>query len=95
MPVAPRGLIETERPSQIRVTTGSGERFTIVSPGIRGDSLAAEAPDSPVIALADIRHVELRRFSGRRTLALLALLAAGYGLVGTALAAGWVGPGFQ
>lgn len=92
-PLAPRDLLEAERPSEVRVTTSAGDQFVVVEPQMSGDSLASR--DTAVLAPADIRTLEVRRFSTSKTIGLLALLAGTYALVGVALAEGWIGSGFR
>ena len=65
--VSPPQLIEGEEPSQVRITRTDGERVTIHSPQVRADSIVG---DGGTVAVSSIQRVEVRRFSGVRTVIL-------------------------
>jgi hypothetical protein len=88
-------LIETERPAEIRVTRRRGPSVVLSNPQVVGDSVVAGDREGVTVAVADVSVLEVRRFSVRRTLGLVALLPAIYVVVGTVLATGLIGPGFQ
>jgi hypothetical protein len=84
--VSPRQVIEEEQPSRIRVTHMSGEITVVSDPGVVNDSIvflqepcpagvvAVEGrPCGPVVALADVRTLEVRQVSATRTIALYTL----------------------
>ncbi|MDH3208513.1 MAG: hypothetical protein OEO79_18075 [Gemmatimonadota bacterium] len=75
--VTPEVLVESERPSAIRVTVGDGGRHEIEQPVVLGDSIFSEqgcdrifpvaggsgvcAPGTTPVALAGIEELEVRR----------------------------------
>ena len=83
----PLTLVAEERPSALRVTRTDGAVVVLEQPISRGDSLTSGVGSDTGVALADIRLVEVRRFSVARSL----VLAIGIGVVGaswTAVAQG-------
>ena len=76
-------LIPAERPTAVRVTLSDGSILTIKDPIMRNDSIVpTEALGAP-LATSDIGLVEVQRFSGGRTIALIV------GVI--ALASTWAG----
>lgn len=78
--IPPRTVVETQRPSQIRVTTGDRTRVEIVSPRIAGDSLVGRARwgdrRAVGIAVADVTRTETYQLKVAPT-AVAIVLAAG------------------
>jgi len=85
-----RGLLE-KRPSHLQVTLTSGERFDVVRPTARGDTLLGDTlidlGDDRVrrshvaIPFGEVRSVSTRHFAADRTVALAVGLAAVAGVV--------------
>ena len=103
--VSPRVLIAEEQPRLIRVTGPDGVPRVVAGPRIEGDAIvvAAECRRSPsprggymcpteaVLALNDVRDIEVRRVSAGRT-ALLLLVAAPVWVVAAAASEGFWDP---
>lgn len=79
----PLTVVAEERPSAVRVTLTDGAVVVLEEPASRGDSLAAGDGSHAGVAVADIRLVEVRRFSVARSV----VLAIGIGVLGASWAA--------
>ena len=82
-------FLRAEHPRDLRVTTRTDAATWIHSPHVLGDSLVGDAgrdqpPPRRAIPIADIRRLEVPRFSTGRTLGLVG------GIVGTAGLAGLI-----
>lgn len=85
-------VIPAETPEAVRLTTRDGAVATIRAPMVRNDSIVSTEPGQPALALADVRALEVRAFSGARTLGLAAAGVAG-AAIWTAVATGSGGSG--
>ena len=89
-PVAPRTLIEQDRPSKVRVIRADGGEVEVQDPIIRSDSIVTTepcevvvSPDGAVgcaappvaVALSDVRSVEMPRTKVKSTVLLLSATA--------------------
>ena len=79
---SPAPWIARERPQEVRVTTESGIRMTLRSPVVANDSIVMPMEGPPVlprrgVALANLRTLEVARFSAIKSAGLAAgILAA-------------------
>ena len=68
----PRFAIQYEAPDQVRVTRLNGDRLVIRNPTMRGGSINGTAEGEAVnVPTSDVRQLEVRRFSGGRTVGLV------------------------
>ena len=72
---SPAPWIAQERPREVRLTTGDGARMTLRSPIVANDSIVSPLEGLPVlprrgVALADLRALEVARFSAVKSAAL-------------------------
>lgn len=87
---SPAPWIAQERPQEVRLTTEDGGRITLRSPIIVNDSIVSSVEGPLVlprrgVALADLRAVEVSRFSAVKSAALAAgILAASISWANTA-----------
>jgi hypothetical protein len=83
MSVAPGAAIGEQRPTIIRVTLPDGSQVRMSRPVIIGDSMVASTEaNSTRTAVADVRRLEVQRFSVHRTVGLLVAHASiGLGVV--------------
>lgn len=89
-PVAPRQALQVEGGGVVRVTGPDGAPTVIRRAWLQGDTISGEAlMGTPRawrevrVPISDVREVEVRRFSGGRTVALTLLLAAFYSTLRT------------
>jgi hypothetical protein len=83
--MGPERLLSEERPAAVRVTVAGGSTMTLKNPMIVNDSIVSSAVPPPGLAFplprlgvvsADVRSLEVARFSPGRTLGLMAVIAA-------------------
>ena len=63
--MSPAEVITDEQPSTVRVTLTDGTRLTVDDPTIQNDTIGG------VVALSDVRTIEVRRFSIGKTVGLV------------------------
>lgn len=85
-PIAPRTLIEVDRPDVVRVHASYGQELVLLHPIVRSDSISETGTlctngrcveRTGTVALLDVREIDTRSFNAAKTLgvSLLSLLA--------------------
>ncbi|NNG16434.1 MAG: hypothetical protein HKM89_08135 [Gemmatimonadales bacterium] len=75
-PVAPQQLVETERPSKVRVETTQNQKLVFDQPFVRDDSLMGYVEgEATRISLAEIVQVEKKQFNPLTIVWVMALTA--------------------
>ena len=81
--LTPQQVIDRWHPASVRVTTTDSSQFVLKQPRIAaGDSLVGQAGGVPDgVAISDVTHVAIRRFSARKTLGLIFLVKGVLGII--------------
>ena len=74
-PLSPQALIPQEQPASVRVTLKNGATVVLESPSLRNDSIVSATDDAAVVAMGDVRVLEVRRFNPLRSIGLVAVTA--------------------
>jgi hypothetical protein len=81
--LTPQQVIDRWHPASVRITTTHSSQFVLKQPRIAaGDSLVGQAAGVPDgVAISDVTHVAIRRFSARKTLGLILLIRGVLGIM--------------